>query len=153
MELQIWCALFLGWTVFHQNVARWKSFPRLSFPYAQWAAVLNCWVWLGTVHQNTNTGLLKLKVHEHALPATSKHLSLQAYCLVMCAHACRGVEGCVRTQLRCLFGQAGRRTGKWTKSLTRTQGTYAVFLAQHQVSCMTLYKSLILSCASVVLPC
>lgn len=47
----------------------------------------------------------------HALPAASKHLILQAYCLVMCAHACTHVRvhvcGC-----RCLFG-LGKQAGGW----------------------------------------
>lgn len=47
----------------------------------------------------------------HALPAASKHLILQAYCLVMCAHACTHVRvhvcGCRR-----LFG-LGKQAGGW----------------------------------------
>lgn len=59
----------------------------------------------------TQTPLLKPKVHEHALPAASQHLGMQAYCLAACVHVCMHVWvyacGC-----RCLFGlgkQAGGR--------------------------------------------
>lgn len=107
------------------------------------------------MHQNAYRQLLlMLKVHEHTLPDASKPLSLQVYSHVPCGHVCMCacVSVCVQQLLFIWLRQAGRRKGKWTKSFTRTQGTYALFLAQCQVSCMTLYKSLILSCSSVI-PC
>lgn len=103
----------------------------------------------------TQTPLLKLKVHEHALPAASQHLGMQAYCLAACVHVCMyaRVGVCVWLPMFIRLRQAGRRTSKRAERLTRTQGTFALFLAQRQVSCVTLYKSLILWCTSVVLPC
>lgn len=61
--------------------------------------------------KHIQTRLLKQKVHMHALPAASKHLILQAYRLVMCAHVCTYV--CVHVcGCRCLFG-LGKQGGGW----------------------------------------
>lgn len=57
------------------------------------------------------TGLLKLKLHKHALPAASKHLSLFAGIVLYCVHMYVGARvrvcGC-----RCLFG-LGKQAGGW----------------------------------------
>lgn len=59
------------------------------------------------------SGLLKLKVHKHTLPAASKHLNLSAgilscnVCTCTWVHVCVCVSGC-----HCLFG-LGKQAGGW----------------------------------------